>query len=60
MSLRRILIALDDSAIAAHAVEVGSDLAATLKAQADLVYVVDPPWRLSRTAAFRPPSGSHR
>jgi hypothetical protein len=30
MSFRRILIALDDSAIAALAVEVGTDLAAAL------------------------------
>lgn len=42
MSFRRILIALDDSAIAAHAVETGTGLAAALKAQAALVYVVDP------------------
>ena len=42
MSFRRILIALDDSAIAAHAAEVGIELAASLKAQAALVYVVDP------------------
>jgi nucleotide-binding universal stress UspA family protein len=42
MSFRRILIALDDSAIAAHAAEVGLELAISLKAQAALVYVVDP------------------
>jgi len=41
MSFRRILIALDDSAIAAHAVEVGTELATALKAQAALVYVAD-------------------
>lgn len=51
MSFRRILIALDDSAIAARAVEVGTDLATALKAQAALVYVVDP------TIAFQPDSG---
>ena len=51
MSFRRVLIALDDSAIAAHAVEVGAELASALKAQAGLVYVVDP------TLAFRPDSG---
>ncbi len=51
MSFRRILIALDDSAIAAHAVQVATDLATALKAQAALVYVVDP------TLAFRPDSG---
>ena len=42
MSFRRVLIALDDSAIAAHAAEVGIELAISLKAQAALVYVVDP------------------
>ena len=51
MSFRRILIALDDSAIAAHAVEVGTDLSAALKAQVALVYVVDP------TLAFQPDGG---
>jgi nucleotide-binding universal stress UspA family protein len=50
-SFRRILIALDDSAIAAHAVGVGTELATALKAQAALVYVVDP------TLAFQPDSG---
>ena len=42
MSIHRILTALDDSAFAAHAVEVGTELATTLTAQAALVYVVDP------------------
>ncbi len=42
MSFCRILIALDDSAIAAHAAEVGTELAMSLKAQAALVYVVEP------------------
>jgi nucleotide-binding universal stress UspA family protein len=51
MSFRRILIALDDSAIAAHAVEVGTELATALKAQTALVHVVDP------TLAFQPDSG---
>jgi nucleotide-binding universal stress UspA family protein len=51
MSFRRILIALDDSAIAAHAVEVGTELAAALKAQAALVYVVEP------GLAFEPDGG---
>jgi universal stress protein A len=42
MSIHRILTALDDSAIAAHAVEIGTELATTLTAKAALVYVVDP------------------
>lgn len=51
MSFRRILIALDDSAIAAHAVEVGIQLASALKAQVALVHVVDP------APAIQPDSG---
>lgn len=51
MSFRRILIALDDTAISAHALEVGAELATALKAQAAIVYVVDP------TVAFQPDSG---
>jgi len=51
MSFRRILIALDDSAIAAHAAEVGTELATALKAQAALVHIVDP------TLAFQPDGG---
>jgi nucleotide-binding universal stress UspA family protein len=51
MSFRRILIALDDSAIATHAVEVGTELAMALKAQAAFVYVIDP------ARAFQPDSG---
>lgn len=42
MSFRRILIALDDSPIAAHAVQVGANLATALKAEAALVHVIDP------------------
>lgn len=51
MSFHRILIALDDSAIAAHAAEVGAELATALKAQAALVYVVD------SALAFQPDGG---
>jgi nucleotide-binding universal stress UspA family protein len=46
-----MLIAVDESAIAAHAIAVGRELAAALKAQEALVYVVDP------TLAFQPDSG---
>jgi nucleotide-binding universal stress UspA family protein len=42
MPFHRVLIALDESVIAAHAVEVGADLAKALHAQTALVYVVDP------------------
>jgi len=42
MSFQRILIAFDDSAIAAHAVEAGAELATALNADAALVHVVDP------------------
>lgn len=42
MPFHRVLIALDESVIAAHAVEVGADLAKALQAQTALVYVADP------------------
>jgi nucleotide-binding universal stress UspA family protein len=51
VSFRRILIALDESTIAAHALEVGTELATALKAHAALVHVVDP------TAGFQADSG---
>ena len=51
MSFGRILVALDDSAIAAHALEAGIELATALKAQTALVYVVDP------SVGFQPDSG---
>ena len=41
MTFRRILIALDGSPIAAHAAEVGAELAQSLGAQLGLVSVVD-------------------
>jgi nucleotide-binding universal stress UspA family protein len=50
MSFQRILIAVDQSAIAAHAVEVGVDLAKALGAQIALVHVVD-------TKLASPPEG---
>jgi nucleotide-binding universal stress UspA family protein len=51
MTFGRVLIALDESALAAHAVAAGCDLARALKADIALVYVVDP------TLAFLPESG---
>ncbi len=42
MTFRRVLIALDASAIAAHALEVGLGLARALGAEVALVHVVDP------------------
>lgn len=42
MSFRRILIALDDSAAAAHAADVGVELARALGAEVALVHAVDP------------------
>ena len=41
MSFRRVLIALDQSAIATHAMDVGVDLAKALGAHIGLVHVVD-------------------
>ena len=42
MGFQRVLIALDASPVAVHAVEVGSELANSLRAQIALVHVVDP------------------
>jgi universal stress protein A len=41
MSFRRILIAIDREAVAAHAAEVGGELADELRAQMALVHVMD-------------------
>jgi len=41
MSFQRILIAVDDYAIAAHAADVGADLARSLGAEVALLHVVD-------------------
>lgn len=42
MSFRRILIAVDESPVAAHAADVGAQLATALGAELARVYVVDP------------------
>lgn len=42
MSFRRILLAVDDSPIAAHAADVGAELAKAMGAQLGFVHVVDP------------------
>lgn len=42
MSFRRILIAVDDSPIAAHAANVGVDLARSLEGEVAFIHVVDP------------------
>ena len=41
-ALPKRLIAIDDGPIAAHAAEVGMELALTLKAQVALIYAIDP------------------
>ena len=51
MTFGRVLIALDESPLAAHAVTVGCDLAKALDAEVALVYVVDP------TLAYEPDGG---
>jgi nucleotide-binding universal stress UspA family protein len=51
VSFRRVLIAVDESPVAAHATNVGAQLATALGAELALVYVVDP----TRTGA--PDSG---
>ena len=42
MSFRKILIAVDESAFAAHATDVGFELARSLGAEVALVHAVDP------------------
>ena len=42
MNFKRVLIAVDTSAIAAHAAEVGIELARSLKSERAFVHVVDP------------------
>ncbi len=42
MSFRKIMIAVDESAFAARAADVGFDLARSLGAEVALIYVVDP------------------
>src|SRR5579862_8623802 len=42
MALKRILIAVDDSPVAAHSVDVGLDLAKSLGGEVAFIHVVDP------------------
>jgi nucleotide-binding universal stress UspA family protein len=42
MSFKRILIAVDESAFAAHAADVGIDLAKSLKAETAFIHAIDP------------------
>ena len=42
MSFKRILIAVDESAFAAHAADIGIDLAKSLKAEMAFIHAVDP------------------
>ena len=42
MSFQKVLIAIDEDPVAAHAAEVGMELARDLHAQAALIYVIDP------------------
>jgi nucleotide-binding universal stress UspA family protein len=43
MSFRRILIAVEKGPIATHAVDIGLELASTLKAETALIHVAEPP-----------------
>ena len=43
MSFRKILIAVEDSPIAANAIDVGNELASALKSQVALIRVTSPP-----------------
>lgn len=42
MSFQKLLIAVDENPISAHAIDVGVDLAQSLRAQVALVYALDP------------------
>ena len=42
MNFQKVLISVDEDAIAAHAAEVGMELARGLRAQVALIYVIDP------------------
>ena len=42
MSFKRILIAVDESAFAAHAADIGIELAKSLKAEMAFIHAVDP------------------
>ena len=42
MSFQKVLIAIDEDPVAAHAAEVGMELARDLHAQVALIYVIDP------------------
>ena len=42
MSFRKVLVAIDEDPVAAHAAEVGVELAGRLNAQVALIYVIDP------------------
>ena len=52
MSFRKILIAVDESAFAAHAADVGFELARSLGAEVALIHVVD-------VSAFASPEGGY-
>ena len=58
MTFNRILIAVDDEPVAAHAVEIGIALAHSLHANAALIHVMERParwrghWRPARRTGF--------
>ncbi len=54
MTFRRIMIALDESALSAHAMDVGIALAAALRAEVALIYVVDPGLAYTAQAGIPP------
>jgi nucleotide-binding universal stress UspA family protein len=43
MSFKKVLVAVENSPIAAHAVDVGIELARSLKAEIALIHVTEPP-----------------
>ena len=57
MRFERILVAIDGSEFAAHALEVGSSLATAVGAQIGLVHVIDPEFVGPRSECRRSSSG---
>ena len=56
MSFQRILIALDDSPISIHAMEVGKDLAKAVGAEIAMLHVLDPRIAYATEGGFPTPN----
>ena len=52
MSFRRIVVTVDDDPIAAHAADVGMELARSVGAELALIHAIDPPMNFSPEAGL--------